>query len=65
MICAYMPESIAEPCEEYVQEYGDEIIKAIVEMEMDPDQVCAQLGLCSTTSMYNMRKQCYQINLDC
>jgi hypothetical protein len=51
MICAYMPESIAEPCEEYVQEYGDEIIKAIVEMEMDPDQVCAQLGLCSTTNI--------------
>ena len=55
MICAYMPESIAEPCEEYVQQYGDEIIKDIVEMEMDPDQVCAQIGLCSMASMYNLR----------
>ena len=48
MVCSYMPESIADKCEDYVQEYGDEIIKLIVSMEMDPDQVCAALGLCST-----------------
>ena len=59
MICAYMPESIAEPCEKYVQQYGDEIIKDIVEMEMDPDQVCAQIGLCSMASMYNLRSSFY------
>ena len=48
MVCSYMPESLADKCEDYVQEYGDEIIKLIVSMEMDPDQVCAALGLCST-----------------
>ena len=48
MLCAYMPESIADKCEDYVQEYGDEIIRLIMEMEMDPDEICAELGLCST-----------------
>ena len=48
MICSYMPETIADKCEEYVQEYGDEIIKLIVEMEMDPDEICSALGLCTT-----------------
>jgi len=43
-----MPESLADKCEDYVYKYGDEIIKMIVELEMDPDQVCAALGLCST-----------------
>ena len=48
MLCAYMPESIADKCEDYVQQYGDEIIRLIMEMEMDPDEICAELGLCST-----------------
>ena len=49
MICSYMPETIAEKCEDYVQEYGDEIIKLIVDMEMDPDMICSALGLCTTS----------------
>ena len=51
MLCAYMPESIADKCEDYVQQYGDEIIRLIMEMEMDPDEICAELGLCSTMQM--------------
>merc|ERR1712038_1336552 len=51
MICSYMPESIADKCEDYVQTYGDEIITQIIQMEMDPDQVCSQLGLCSTANV--------------
>lgn len=46
MLCSYMPGTIADKCEDYVQTYGDEIIKLIVEMEMSPDEVCAELGLC-------------------
>ena len=46
MICSYMPETIADKCEDYVQTYGDEIIRLIVEMEMEPAEVCAELGLC-------------------
>ena len=53
MICSYMPETIFEECEKYVNEYGDEIIKDIIEMEMNPDEVCSQLGLCSTASKYD------------
>jgi len=48
MVCSYMPSSVADKCEDYVYKYGDEIIKMIVEMEMDPDEVCSELGLCST-----------------
>ena len=51
MLCAYMPDSIADKCEDYVQQYGDEIIRLIMEMEMDPDEICAELGLCSTMQM--------------
>ena len=51
MLCAYMPDSIADKCEDYVQQYGDEIIRLIMEMEMDPDEICAELGLCSTIQM--------------
>ena len=51
MLCAYMPDSIADKCEDYVQQYGDEIIRLIMEMEMDPDEICAELGLCSTLQM--------------
>ena len=46
-----MPDSIADKCEDYVQQYGDEIIRLIMEMEMDPDEICAELGLCSTMQM--------------
>ena len=49
MACSYMPKTIAEKCEDYVQEYGDEIIKLIVDMEMDPDMICSALGLCTTS----------------
>ena len=63
MICSYMPESIAEPCEEFVQTYGDEIITQIIQMEMDPDQVCSQLGLCSTASKCTKRRNFFDIYL--
>ena len=56
MLCAYMPESIADKCEDYVQQYGDEIIRLIMEMEMDPDEICAELGLCSTMQMPSSNK---------
>ena len=56
MLCAYMPDSIADKCEDYVQQYGDEIIRLIMEMEMDPDEICAELGLCSTMQMPSSNK---------
>ena len=49
MICSYMPETILDKCEEFVNTYADEIIQDIIEMEMNPDEVCASLGMCTTS----------------
>jgi saposin len=46
MACSYMPESVAEQCEDFVEEYGDEIIKLVIEAELDPKEVCTALTLC-------------------
>ena len=46
MVCAYMPDSVADRCEDFVAEYGDEIIRLIVEMELSPREVCTALTLC-------------------
>lgn len=48
MLCSYMPESIADKCIDFVQQYGDEIIDLIIRAEMNPDQVCAALTLCTS-----------------
>lgn len=46
MICSYMPETIADKCEDFVDQYGDQIIHLIAELELDPRQVCAEIQLC-------------------
>lgn len=37
---------IAEPCEDFIDDYGDEIIHQIVDEELSPEEVCTQLQLC-------------------
>ena len=49
-----MPKTIFDKCEEFVNTYGDEIIQDIIEMEMNPDEVCASLGMC-TASKWNTK----------
>ena len=44
-----MPETILNKCEDFVNTYADEIIQDIIEMEMNPDEVCASLGMCTTS----------------
>ena len=56
MICSYMPGTILDKCEEFVNTYGDEIIQDIIEMEMNPDEVCASLGMC-TASKWNTKEK--------
>merc|ERR1712066_724579 len=46
MVCSYMPEAVSDRCVDFVQEYGDEVIRLIVDMEMNPKLVCAALTLC-------------------
>jgi len=47
MMCSYLPRVVAEPCEDFIDDYGDEIVHMIVDLEMDPKQVCAELTLCT------------------
>jgi hypothetical protein len=47
MACNLMPQSVAVPCENFVDKYGDEIIEAIIELEMNPKAVCSALTLCA------------------
>jgi len=42
-MCSYLPGTIADKCEIFVDEYGQKIIDAIVHDEMKPGQICAQL----------------------
>ena len=42
-MCSYLPGTIADKCEMFVDEYGQKIIDAIVHDEMKPGQICAQL----------------------
>lgn len=52
MICAYMPQSVSDQCIDFVQQYGDQIIDLIIKAEMNPDQVCAGLSLCSSVKTW-------------
>lgn len=46
MMCSYLPESIAEQCESFVDKYGDQLIKILVEEELDPKEFCTEMGAC-------------------
>lgn len=46
MFCAYLPGSVAEKCEKFVDDYGDQLIRLIMEEEMSPEEVCTQLEAC-------------------
>jgi len=49
-LCSYLPGSVADNCEALVDEYGERMVKAIVEDEMEPEQICTQvLGVCSSS----------------
>lgn len=47
MVCAYMPETVADRCHDFVDEYGDKIIQIIVDEEVSPKAVCSALTLCT------------------
>jgi len=42
-VCSYLPDSVADACEQFVDNYGQKIIDALVDDEMNPQQVCASL----------------------
>lgn len=45
-VCTIMPASIQSECVSLIEEYGDAIIKLLVD-EASPELVCATLGLCA------------------
>merc|ERR1719385_676091 len=46
MMCSYIPGRFSDQCEEFVETYGEQIIKMIVENELSPQEICTELGLC-------------------
>jgi len=50
-ICSYLPGTIADKCEEFVDKYGQKVIDAYVDDELQPEEVCGQiLPECATSS---------------
>ena len=52
MMCAYLPESVAQKCEDFVNVYGDQVIELIIQSEMDPQEVCTELGVCDSPRIW-------------
>jgi len=51
-VCSYLPGTIADKCEEFVDEYGQKVIDALVDDELKPKEVCGQIiPECATSSV--------------
>lgn len=48
-MCAHLPDTVADMCIDFIEEHGDQIFDMLV-AQMDPKEICTQLGLCQTTS---------------
>ena len=48
-LCEYMPSSISDKCEEYVDAYAEAVIQLILQ-DFTPQQICAEIGLCNSVS---------------
>jgi len=47
-LCSYLPGSIADKCQDFVDQNGQKIIDSLVKGELEPKEVCTlQLNLCS------------------
>nr|WBW70109.1 venom protein [Lampona murina] len=47
-VCSYLPSSLSAKCENFVNEYTDILIQLLLQ-EMDPDMVCAELKICTSS----------------
>jgi len=50
-VCSYLPGTIADKCEEFVDEYGQKVIDALVDDELKPKEVCGQIIPACATSV--------------
>jgi len=53
MACSYMPETVADKCIDFVQEYGDEVIDLIIRAEANPELVCSLMTLCEVQKTWD------------
>jgi len=44
-VCSILPKAVQESCRSFVEVYGPAIIEMLLQ-ELDPEQICTQLGLC-------------------
>ena len=56
MACSYMPETVADKCIDFVQEYGDEVIDLIIRAEANPELVCSLMTLCEVQKTWGKYK---------
>ena len=55
-LCEYMPSSISDQCEQYVDAYAEAVIQLILQ-DFTPQQICAEIGLCTSVSEVVMTVQ--------
>ena len=55
-LCEYMPSSISNQCEQYVDAYAEAVIQLILQ-DFTPQQICAEIGLCNSVSEVVMTVQ--------
>ena len=48
-LCAHLPDTVADMCIDFVEQYGDEIFELVMS-QVAPKAICSQLGLCSPVS---------------
>ena len=47
-VCGFFPDTISTECQSFVNAYAPAIINLLVQ-EIDPHEICKQLGLCSSS----------------
>lgn len=52
-VCSLLPSSLEQKCVEMVNNYYDMLVNLLLQ-ELDPDQVCKELGLCPSTKKAKM-----------
>jgi saposin len=48
-VCSILPKTVVEACTSFVDVYGKAIIELLLQ-ELDPEQVCTQIGLCGSAA---------------
>merc|ERR1711953_266884 len=58
-LCSYLPGTIADKCEEFVDQWGQKVIDLIVQDELNPSEVCGQImPECSSQSGFEREELC-------